>query len=103
MVVPKSLYFVLAAVAAVIAGAVFLSKRDPNAAAKVKCEFGIEEATRLKVPIADVARASVSGDEFNGIVRMPFSADTTPYVGECTFKDGRFYRVTINGDLVAGR
>jgi len=99
----KAVVFALLGVGVVSAGAVYLSNRDPDAAAKIKCQFGIEEATRLKVRLADVARASVSGDEFNGTVRMNFTAGITPYVGECVFEHGRFRRVTVNGELVAGR
>ena len=81
----------------------FIADRDPDTAAKVKCEFGIEEATMLPVNLSALLNATVTGDEFNGMVRIPFDAGITSYVGECIFKDGRFHRVSLNGRIVAGR
>jgi hypothetical protein len=99
----KAVIVSLVAVGAVAAGALLLAKGNPATAAKVKCEFAIEDLTRLNVSTADVARARVSGDEFNGTVRMPFTIGSTAYVGECVFQHGSFHRVTLNGQLLAGR
>lgn len=81
----------------------FVGTRNPDTAAKVKCEFGVEEATALRIGVADVARATVTGDEFNGTVQMRFNAGSTPYTAECIFEHGRFRRVSVNGEIVAGR
>lgn len=99
----KALVFTFLGGGLVVAGVMMLANRNPDTAAKVKCEFAIEEATALRVSLTDVGRATVSGDEYNGTVRMPFTAGNTSYLGECVFVDGRFHRVTINGELVAGR
>lgn len=81
----------------------YVGSSDPDSAAKVKCEFGIEEATGLSVGIRDVARATVTGDEFNGRVQMRFNAGATPYVAECVFEHGLFQTIMLNGEIVAGR
>lgn len=99
---PKTVIFILIGFGIIAAGIVVLNNRDPGATAKVKCQFAIEELTALRIRLADVARASVSGDEFNGTVRMPFNAGVTSYLAECTLEHGRFKRVILNGNLLAG-
>lgn len=99
----KALAFTVIGIGVVISFAVIGANADPDSSAKVKCEFGIENATALRVGTRDVVRATVSGDEFNGTVRMPFTAGSTAYIGECVFEHGRFRRITINGQIVAGR
>ena len=94
----------VAVVALTVIGLIyFLSARNPDTSAIVKCEFGIEEATVLPVSLSALLNATVTGDEFNGTVRIPFDAGMTSYVGECVFKDGRFHRISLNGRIVAGR
>jgi hypothetical protein len=99
----KNLFFMLIGIAAAAIAAVFLVNRDPSAAAKVKCEFAIEDVTRLRVSVSDVARAHVTGNEIDGTVRMPFTFRDNSYLAECVFEHGRFRRVTLNGEVIAGR
>lgn len=95
--------FILLGIVAAAGAGFFLRPSDPRTSAKLKCEFGIEEATGLSVGLTDVSKATVTGDELNGTVQMQFAAGSTSYLAECIFEHGKFRRVMLNGKIIAGR
>lgn len=99
----RALVFSLVGIALAGVGVVFWVNNNTDAAAKVKCEFAIEDVTRLRVSVSDVARARVVGNEIDGTVTMPFTFRDNRYLAECVFRHGRFERVTLNGEVIAGR
>lgn len=88
------------AVAAVV---IALLPQNTDTAAKVKCEFAIEDLTALEVPLSAVRSARVTGDDIDGTVVMPFTFRGRDYTASCVFEHGRFRRVTLNGQVIAAR
>jgi hypothetical protein len=99
----KTLVSVLVGIAFAGVGAALWVNSDTDSAAKVKCQFAIEDVTRLRVSVSDVASARVVGTEIDGTVTMPFTFRGDRYLAECVFRLGRFQRVTLNGEVIAGR
>lgn len=94
-------FAVIAALA--FGGWMIFGRNDPETAAKAKCEYALESLSGYDIGIIEVARATVTGDVFNGTVVMPFVISDYKHRGECVFVSGSTHSVKLDGQLLAGK